>query len=90
MRKEADLTQKELANRIGISRETVSAIERQVPETINSLEADVIAAWHIACQQNAKSDTRMEFLGHIVKYFGFSEQNLIKMVKQLTGSDKQN
>jgi DNA-binding XRE family transcriptional regulator len=89
MRLEAELTQKELAERIGISRETVSAIENEKPETINTLEAEVVAAWHVTCKQGAKSDTRMEFLGHIVKYFGFSEQNLIKMVKQLTSSDKQ-
>jgi len=89
LRKEAGFTQRELAVRIGISRETVSAIERNVPKTINSLEAEVVSAWHIACQQDASADTRVLFLGHIMKYFGFSEQNLIKMVKQLSGSDKQ-
>lgn len=88
MRKEANLTQRELATRIGISRETVSAIENEKPETINSIEAEVVSAWHIACQQSVSSDTGAEFLGHIMKYFGFSEQNLINMVKKLSGPDK--
>jgi DNA-binding XRE family transcriptional regulator len=89
IRNEAGFTQKELASRIGISRETLSAIEREVPETINSLEAEVISAWYIACRQGVTPDTGVKLLSHLVKYFGFSEQNLIKMVKQLTGSDKQ-
>jgi DNA-binding XRE family transcriptional regulator len=89
MRKEAGLTQKELGDSIGISRETVSAIENEKPETINSLEADVISAWHLTCQQRVSSDTGAEFLGHIMKYFGFSEQNLINMVNKLSGSKKQ-
>jgi DNA-binding XRE family transcriptional regulator len=89
LRQEAGLTQKELGDAIGISRETISAIENEKPETINSLEADVVAAWNLTCQQRASADTSLLFLGDIIKYFGFSEQNLIKMVKQLTKSDKQ-
>jgi HTH-type transcriptional regulator/antitoxin HipB len=89
MRKEAGFTQKELAARIGISRETVSAIETGKPETLNSIEAEVISTWHIICRQGVTPDTGIEFLSHIIKYFGFSEQNLIKMVKQLSGSNKQ-
>ncbi|TDF37478.1 helix-turn-helix domain-containing protein [Alteromonadaceae bacterium M269] len=88
MRKEAGLTQKELASRIGISRETVSAIENEKPETINSIEAEVVSAWHITCQQRVSSDTGAEFLGHIMKYFGFSEQNIINMAKKLSGATK--
>jgi DNA-binding XRE family transcriptional regulator len=89
MRKEAQLTQKELGDRIGISRETVSAIEREVPETINSLEADILSAWYAACELGSTSKTQMQFFGHIIKYFGFSEQKMINMLKELTGSDKQ-
>ncbi|TDF39156.1 XRE family transcriptional regulator [Alteromonadaceae bacterium M269] len=87
MRKEAEFTQKELALRIGISRETVSAIERGVPETINKLETDVVSNWHIVCRQKLSPDTDTEFLSHILQYFGFSEQNLIKLAKKLTRSN---
>ena len=88
LRQEAGLTQKQLGARIGISRETVSAIEREVPETINSLEAEVISRWYSACELGSNDSTQVEFLGHIIKYFGFSEQKLAKMLAELTGSDK--
>ena len=88
MRKEANLTQKELAGRIGISRETVSAIENEKIETINSIGAEVISAWHITCRQGASSNTLNEFFGHMMKYFGFSEQNIINRAKQLSLTDK--
>lgn len=89
MRKEANYTQQELATRIGISRETVSAIENAKIETLNNISAEVISAWHIACRQGATSDTKTKFLSHMMKYLGFSEQNIINMGKQLSGSDKQ-
>lgn len=89
MRKEAGLTQKELSIRISISRETVSAIENEKLETINSIGAEVISAWHIACRQGASSSTLTEFFGHMMKYLGFSEQNLINMAKDLSKTDKQ-
>lgn len=88
MRKEAGFTQKDLALRIGISRETVSAIENERPESINSMETEVVSAWHITCKQGVSSDTGTEFFGHMMKYFGFSEQNLINMVKKISRSDK--
>ncbi len=89
MRKEAGLTQEQLKVRLGISRETVSAIENEKPETINSIEAEVVSKWHIVCKQSVSSDTGTAFFEHMMKYFGFSEQNLINMVKKLSGSDKQ-
>lgn len=89
MRKEADFTQEQLGARIGISRETVSAIENEKPETINAIGAEVISMWHIICKQGVSADTGTEFFGHVMKYFGFSEQNLINMVKKLSRSDKQ-
>ena len=89
MRKEAGLTQDQLRIRLGISRETVSAIENEKCETINSIEVEVVSKWHIVCKQRVSSDTETEFFGHLMKYFGFSEQNLINMAKKLSGSNKQ-
>ena len=66
-----------------------SSDENQKPETINAISAEVISMWHIVCKQGVSVDTRTEFFGHVMKYFGFSEQNLINMVKKLSRSDKQ-
>eukprot|EP01025_Chloroclados_australasicus_P025887 TRINITY_DN25759_c1_g1_i1.p2 TRINITY_DN25759_c1_g1~~TRINITY_DN25759_c1_g1_i1.p2 ORF type:complete len:117 (+),score=3.32 TRINITY_DN25759_c1_g1_i1:73-423(+) len=43
LRKEAGYTQEEIGIRVGISRETVSAIENERPETINSIGVEVIS-----------------------------------------------
>ena len=47
LRKEAQLTQNDPATRIGISRETVSAIENDKRETIEALGAEVISKWPV-------------------------------------------
>lgn len=88
MRKETGLTQAQIGQRLGISRETVSAIENEKPETMNSIGAEVFSNWHIICKQSVSSDTRNEFIGQVMSYFGFSEQNLINKVKQLSGTYK--
>jgi HTH-type transcriptional regulator/antitoxin HipB len=83
MRKESGLTQVKLASRIGISRETVSAIENERREAINSIGADVISNWHIVCRQSVSSETRTEFFTHMMQFLGFSESNLLAMAKKL-------
>ncbi|WP_293747090.1 helix-turn-helix transcriptional regulator [uncultured Paraglaciecola sp.] len=89
LRKEAELTQHDLAARIGISRETVSAIENDKRETIEAIGAEVISKWHMICAQRASSATRNKFFGHVMKYFGFSDQHLVNMAKDITESEKQ-
>lgn len=84
LRLEAGYTQEEIANRLGLSRETVSAIENEKPGTIDSIEAEVISMWYIICRQGATSQTQSQFFGHVMKYFGFSEQFLLKMAKSLS------
>jgi DNA-binding XRE family transcriptional regulator len=81
LRKEADLTQQDLATRIGISRETVSAIENDKRETIEALGAEVISKWHMICAQRASEATRNKFFQHVMQYFGFSDQHLANMSK---------
>ena len=89
LRKEAELTQEQLASRIGISRETVSAIETDKRESIEAIGAEVISRWHIICAQRASAATQNKFFQHVMKYFGFSEQNVFNMAKDLAKSEKQ-
>jgi HTH-type transcriptional regulator/antitoxin HipB len=83
MRKESGYTQVQLASRIGISRETISAIENERSEAINCISADLISSWHIICRQGVTSETRHEFFSHIMNFFGFTENNLISMAKKI-------
>lgn len=83
LRKEADLTQQDLATRIGISRETVSAIENDKRETIEAIGAEVISKWHIICAQRASAATRNKFFQHVMQYFGFSDQHLVNTTKEI-------
>ena len=89
LRKEAELTQSDLAARIGISRETVSAIENDKRETIEAIGAEVISKWHMICAQRASAATRNKFFEHVMKYFGFSDQHLVNMAKDITKPDEQ-
>lgn len=72
LRKEAGYTQEELALRIGLSRETVSAIENEKPETINSIGVEVINNWWSVCRQKASEQTRQSFFSSVMDYFGFN------------------
>lgn len=87
MRMEAGLTQRELGERIGISRETVCAIETGKPYSLETIEAQVISAWHLTCKQNAKSETKQRLLQNILKYFGFSEEMLKKYAKSINNKN---
>lgn len=55
-RKAAKLTQEELARAIGVSRETVNAIENVRPSTVNSLELLTLKKWKMACSNIAGRD----------------------------------
>lgn len=88
LRMEAGFTQEELASKVGLSRETVSAIENEKPGTIDTIEAEVISMWYIVCRQKASAQTENQFFGHVMKYFGFSEKLLLNMANFLSSSDK--
>ncbi|MCF2946902.1 helix-turn-helix domain-containing protein [Paraglaciecola aquimarina] len=72
LRKESGYTQEELAQRVGISRETVSAIENEKPETMNSIGVEVISKWWSICRQKASEQTRESFFSTVMDYFGFN------------------
>ena len=71
MRKEAGLTQAELAERLRVSRETVSAIENEKLETINSLSIDLIEKWWRVCGQSSSIKIKNEFMQNIIQFFNF-------------------
>lgn len=74
MRTEAGLSQKALADMIGISRETVVAIEREYPGAINSLKLQLIRKWREACENNGEGigkPTKQAFEHAITRYLSF-------------------
>jgi DNA-binding XRE family transcriptional regulator len=70
LRKEAGFTQKELAAKIGISRETVVAIENEHAKTIESLGLEVVNAWWIACRKSVSESSQLSFKVQVMKFFG--------------------
>lgn len=68
LRLEADYTQKELATRLGIARETVIAIENEHPGTISTLEIDIIGRWWRACCGRLPETTRNDFNGYLKRF----------------------
>ena len=72
LRKESGYTQEELAHRVGISRETVSAIENDKPETMKNIGVEVISKWWSVCRQKASEQTRESFFSTVMDYFGFT------------------
>lgn len=84
MRKEAGFTQAEIAKAIGISRETVVAIENAHPKTVEALSASTLEYWGNLCRtgqkepteeqkQNStlKESTNLLFKSALLQKFGF-------------------
>jgi HTH-type transcriptional regulator/antitoxin HipB len=69
LRKDARLTQKQLAEHIGISRETVLAIEKEYPKTIESLSITVLRQWWETCSAQSQSPSKKTFAATLHKFF---------------------
>lgn len=69
MRKEAKINQADLANMIGLCRETIINIEKGAPGAINSMSLDKTQKWFNACMGDAKLSTRTAFQGYIAGLF---------------------
>ena len=69
MRQEAGFTQRELAQRLGVSRETVLAIENKRPYALNSLSMQLVKTWFAVCRQNAHCNTRERFIEGLKRFF---------------------
>jgi HTH-type transcriptional regulator / antitoxin HipB len=71
MRKESGFTQSELAGRLGVSRETISAIENEKQETISVLSIDLVEKWWKVCGQRSSIQIKKEFMQNILQFFNF-------------------
>lgn len=71
MRREAGYTQQELANLLGVARETVIAIEKKKPGTLKTLELNLIKQWWDACDSKANASTMQNFKQGLINFFGF-------------------
>lgn len=71
LRKATPYSQLEMSELLGISRETVSAIENERIGTIENLSIDLIRQWHEICENHTDSATEFNFRGFVIKYFGF-------------------
>ncbi|MEM9103960.1 MAG: helix-turn-helix transcriptional regulator [Pseudomonadota bacterium] len=69
LRQEAGFTQEELAPRLGISRETLSAIETGKESTIKNLPDEVVSKWWSICRSRAREETRNCFFEQVTGYF---------------------
>lgn len=71
LRTEAGLTQEELGKIIGISRDTVIAIEKGHPATIDALKLKVIKAWWITCKKRSSEPSQHTFKSAIINFLKF-------------------
>lgn len=69
VRLDAEFTQKELGERIGVSRETVIAIENLHPGTVDALKMNVITKWWVSCKFAAPLETKNLFSAIVKKAF---------------------
>lgn len=69
MRKEAGFTQLALAQRLGISRETVIGIERKNAGTIETLSLKTTKKWIKVCRSGTSATTRKTIQDYIINFF---------------------
>lgn len=72
IRKEAGITQKQLGEKLGLSRETVLHIENGAPGSIDSLEIHVIKKWYNHCEDNISKPTKDDWAIYIKSFFNIS------------------
>lgn len=70
MRLKAGYTQKELASKISVSRETIVAIENDDPKAVNALKVDLLTRWWHACKTLIPNESRTSFTSYLMEFFG--------------------
>lgn len=73
MRREAELYQKDLAEALGVSRETVLHIEKGKKSSVRSLELSLIRRWYLICAENTSPTTKKNFAKQVMDYLMISE-----------------
>lgn len=71
LREEAGLTQSDLAARVEVSRETISAIENCHQSAMSALSDDLREKWWRVCSANASADTKVSFVNLVTRIFKF-------------------
>ncbi len=82
MRKEAGFTQAEIAKAIGVSRETIVAIENAHPRAVEALSASNLEYWGNVCRTgekepeikrniHLKESTDLQFKSALLQKFGY-------------------
>lgn len=71
LRRATPLTQDQWGTLLGISRETVSAIENEKPETIRMISAELVAKWFEYSAIYLKKEEKKSFEEYIMQFFGF-------------------
>jgi DNA-binding XRE family transcriptional regulator len=69
VRKEAGFTQVDMAKKVGLSRETVINIEKDLVETVSALEAIVVRKWRSACGLKMTLNTIAAYKSVMMQYF---------------------
>jgi len=69
LRTEAGFSQKALAEGIGISRETVVAIENEYEGTIGALYIIVVRDWWLICRKKVSTQTQVLFKEQLLRFF---------------------
>lgn len=81
LRKEAGYTQKQLADKVGISRETVSAIENGHVNILKGLREEALSKWWLVCKHKSKQETKERFYKYILARFKFAS-DFVEYIKQ--------
>jgi DNA-binding XRE family transcriptional regulator len=70
IRKESGYTQQALADKLGITRTTLSKIENDKGNAAATLEMNFIKAWWQVCHQKSSESAKKRFTQYITSFFG--------------------
>ena len=73
MRREAGLYQKDLAEALGVSRETVLHIEKGKTSSLRTLELSIIRQWYLAYAKNTSPTTKQNFAKQVMDFLMISD-----------------
>jgi DNA-binding XRE family transcriptional regulator len=69
IREDSGFTQQQLADKLGITRTTLSKIENDKDNAAVSLELNFVKQWWKVCHQNSSKPARKRFTNYIVSFF---------------------
>ena len=71
-RKNAGLTQQQIAQRVGVSRQTVNKIENNQVDAVRALKLITVQRWHSACRVLMTREERQTFADSLRNFFHIS------------------